>query len=411
MRHAAAEAFPAPGPDWRGAGSSSGAAMADIPPKRQSPGIKTSPERAARAGETGSMGRRPDGKKSREMERAFRAVFDLAPQTVKISGRRNRRKSTIMDRYQGLLDFIRRDRPGREPEPVMISGDASFRKYYRYDGRIYVDAPPETEKNAEFVRFSEIYNRSGVRVPKVYSCDLENGYLCVEDFGDRMFSACLDGLEMEGMYLKAADVLQRLAGIGGAFTPFDAEFVRREDKIFTDWYLDAHMGRKLSGSDEKVWNRAVELFAASCASQPQVTMHRDFHCRNIMVLDSGELGLVDFQDTVTGPLTYDLASLVRDCYITLPDELYQKLVERSYDGFVRSGILKDASAAEFELALDLVATQRHLKAIGIFCRLLHRDGRNGYLQYLPRVFGYVRAACGKHRQLEDLGILLEEKLL
>ena len=316
-----------------------------------------------------------------------------------------------MDRYQGLLEFICRNNPGREPEPVMISGDASFRKYYRYDGRIYVDAPPETEKNAEFVRFSEIYNRHGVRVPKVYSCDLEHGYLCVEDFGDRMFSASLNDGDMEGLYRQAAGVLRKLAGIRGDFIPFDARFVRREEQIFTDWYLDAHMGRKLSGSDEMIWNRTVELFVSACASQPQVTMHRDFHCRNIMVLDSGELGLVDFQDTVTGPLTYDLASLVRDCYITLPDWLYQKLVEESYDGFVRAGILKGTSAAEFELALDLVATQRHLKAIGIFCRLLHRDGRDGYLQYLPRVFGYVRAACGKYRQLADFGILLEEKLL
>ena len=317
-----------------------------------------------------------------------------------------------MDRFADLVNFISRVTGESSPEPVIVSGDASFRKYYRYGDRIYVDAPPATEKNREFVELSSVYNRYGIPVPKVYEADLQNGYLCVEDLGDVMFSSRLnDSNSMHEMYLKATDLLLKIASVSEKFTPFDEEFIRREDQIFIDWYLDAHLGRKLIGSDEKVWNQTVGQLVDNCLAQPQVAMHRDFHCRNIMIRQDGSLALVDFQDTVTGPVTYDLVSLIKDCYITLDPELRNEVIRYAFDGYSSMGILKNKSLEEFEFFLDLTGMQRHLKAIGIFCRLLHRDGKDGYLQYLPRTFDYVREVSSKYSVLGDFKILLEDRLL
>ncbi len=317
-----------------------------------------------------------------------------------------------MDRYTDLLRFISRVTGERDPEPSIVSGDASFRKYYRYRDRIYVDAPPSTEKNREFVELSAVYNSYGIPVPKVYEADLDNGYLCVEDLGNVMFSSRIgDSSSMHDMYIKAADILVKISSVKENFTPFDEAFIRREVQIFLDWYLDAHLGRKLKGSDAKIWDSVIDILIRNCLIQPQIVMHRDFHCRNIMVRADGSLALIDFQDTVTGPLTYDLVSLIKDCYITLEPNLRNEIAHYVFDGFSDSGVLRNESFENFERFLDLTGMQRHLKAIGIFCRLLHRDGKDGYLQYLSRTFTYVRDVASKYNELSDFKILLEDRLL
>ena len=315
-----------------------------------------------------------------------------------------------MERYEGLLRFVAAVSGEEDPRPEMVSGDASFRKSYRFRELIYVDAPPATEKNREFVYLSEVYNRSGVHVPRILAADLLNGYLCVEDLGRLMFSEAAAGDRLEDMYRRAVDLLPSLARISGSFQPFDREFVLRELQIFLDWYLGARLGRTLDPAERQIWDQAADLMAATCAAQPQITMHRDFHSRNIMVTDDGSLALVDFQDTVTGPLTYDLVSLVKDCYVTLEPAFREELTERAREAFLREGIICGISREEFARWVDLTGMQRHLKAAGIFCRLLHRDGRDGYLRYLPRTCGYIREVAGRVPELGDFAALMEDIL-
>ncbi len=315
-----------------------------------------------------------------------------------------------MSRYDELRAFIAKTEQKDQVEPTMISGDASFRKYYRFGDKVYVDAPPATEKNQEFIALSKIYNDNGIWVPKVYSYDLERGFLCIEDLGNQMFSSYLDSDKIPQLYRQAVDVLFDIALIPNRFEPFDEAFIRREDQIFLDWYLGAHLNRKLSTAGQRVWESLMQLLIKNSLSQEQIAMHRDFHCRNIMIAD-GRLALVDFQDTVTGPLTYDLVSLLKDCYYTLDLQLRSELLYYAYEGFCSRKILKNLSRDAFEHGFDLTGLQRHLKAIGIFCRLLHRDSKDNYLQYLPRTFSYVQDVCGKHEELADFGHLLEDELL
>ena len=292
--------------------------------------------------------------------------------------------SSKEERLKNLKKFIEEVTGTGQYDLQLVSGDASFRKYYRVNDLIFVDAPPATEKNAEFVEYSEIYAQNGVLVPRVIASDLTNGYLCISDLGNVMFSQYNNSENEERIYTKACDLAVKISRINHLFTVYDRPFIERELQIFIDWYVGAHAGVTLG------------------------TMHRDFHCRNIMIEDHEQLAVIDFQDTVTGPVTYDLVSLVKDCYITLDKKLRDKLVARAYEQFKSMNVV-DFDLPSFVKYMDLTGMQRHLKAIGIFCRLNYRDGKNGYLQYLPRTFDYVTEVAGKYPEFREFSKLLTER--
>ena len=312
------------------------------------------------------------------------------------------------ERLNGLKKFAAQVTGLEDPRLQLVSGDASFRKYYRAEGRIFVDAPPATEKNAEFVEYSGIYRRAGINVPEVLQADLEQGYLCITDLGSTMFSQYHTPQNEESLYSMACDLAVRISQIEHSFPIYDRPFIERELQIFSDWYVGAHAGIELTPAEQNVWSSVCEMLVQNDLQQPTGTMHRDFHCRNIMITDNEQLAVIDFQDTVTGPVTYDLVSLLKDCYVTLEPSLRERLTARAYEKLRAAGTV-DCSLEQFTEFMDLTGMQRHLKAIGIFCRLLYRDGRDGYLQYLPRTFGYVAETAAKYPQFRDFASLLADR--
>lgn len=293
----------------------------------------------------------------------------------------------------------------------LISGDASFRKYYRAANRIWVDAPPETEKNREFIGNAEALQRGNITAPLVYHYDLEQGFLCVSDLGDNALLSCLSDASVSAWYLKALQLLPQLTRIELELPVFDAEFMARENSIFPEWLLEKHLQLTLSAAEKTLLAETFALLTANNLQQPQVVMHRDFHSRNLMVLADESLAMIDFQDMVLGPLTYDAVSLLKDCYCRWPDAVIAQGLVQAYQLYCESGILLDVTYPQFVQWLDLTGMQRHLKAAGIFTRLYHRDGKSGYLKDIPRTLGYVREVAARYPQLAAFAAWLDQRVL
>lgn len=293
----------------------------------------------------------------------------------------------------------------------LISGDASFRKYYRAANRIWVDAPPETEKNREFIDNAQALQRTNIAAPVVHHSDLEQGFLCVSDLGDDALLSRLNDESVSTWYGKALQLLPQLTNIKLELPVFDAEFMARENSIFPEWLLEKHLQLTLSVAEKELLAETFALLTANNLQQPQVVMHRDFHSRNLMVLADESLAVIDFQDMVLGPLTYDAVSLLKDCYCRWPDAVIEQGVAQAYQLYSESGILSDVSYAQFVQWLDLTGMQRHLKAAGIFTRLYHRDGKSGYLKDIPRTLGYVRDVAASYPQLAAFAAWLAQRVL
>lgn len=293
----------------------------------------------------------------------------------------------------------------------LISGDASFRKYYRAANRIWVDAPPETEKNREFIDNAQALQRTNIAAPIVHHSDLEQGFLCVSDLGDDALLSRLNDNSVSAWYWQALQLLPQLTNIKLELPVFDAEFMARENSIFPEWLLEKHLQLTLSAAEKALLAETFALLTANNLQQPQVVMHRDFHSRNLMVLADESLAVIDFQDMVLGPLTYDAVSLLKDCYCRWPDAVIEQGVAQAYQLYSESGILSDVSYAQFVQWLDLTGMQRHLKAAGIFTRLYHRDGKSGYLKDIPRTLGYVRDVAARYPQLAAFAAWLEQRVL
>lgn len=282
----------------------------------------------------------------------------------------------------------------------LISGDASFRKYYRAENRIWVDAPPETEKNAEFLANAAALQRCGVLAPEVYAADLAQGFLCVSDLGDQSLFALLSTDNVLEWYQRALALLPKLYEVDLPLPDFDSVFMDRENAIFPEWFLSHHLGLPLDASTQALLSDTFTMLTANNLAQPQVVMHRDFHSRNLMVVDQTELAVIDFQDMVRGPVTYDMVSLIKDCYCDWSAEVRQKALQQAFYQSVQCGVIDGSvSLEQFTRWFDLTGMQRHLKAIGIFARLHHRDGKSGYLKDIPRTLAYVDAVSARYPEL------------
>ena len=305
------------------------------------------------------------------------------------------------DRDSLLLHWARRISGDASLQLTLISGDASFRRYHRGGGLIWVDANPKTEKNLEFVRNASALHTSGLLAPEVLAVDYEQGLLAVTDLGDTQLISCLNADNVQAWYGKAIGMLPRLGAVELDLEPFDSAFMARENSIFPEWLLGHHLQLTLSDEEQQLLTETFACLTENNLAQPQGVMHRDFHSRNLMVCGGetpadSELAVIDFQDMVIGPLSYDLVSLLKDCYVRWPDAVIEQGMRLGFDTLQQANLLGGLDYAAFRRAADLTGMQRHLKAAGIFTRLYHRDGKSGYLKDIPRTLGYVVDVCRSH---------------
>ncbi|MEM1113718.1 MAG: phosphotransferase [Pseudomonadota bacterium] len=297
-----------------------------------------------------------------------------------------------------------------------IAGDASSRRYYRAnwpDGScILMHAPPATEKNHEFLAVRELLSEHGLRVPALYAVDIEAGFMALEDLGDRMLLSALSADSAAADYSPAFELLTQLALIqlpeGDAFPAYDEALLTEELSRFPLWFAESLLQYSLSSSERELFGALSKRLITNALAQPQVVVHRDFHSRNLMCLEPGGLALIDFQDAVRGPLTYDLVSLLRDCYIRWPEPRVRDWALAHRDRLVDTGLVAPVSDDDFLLWFDLQGLQRHIKVLGTFARLYLRDQKAAYLADLPRVVDYIRQVCAARAASEpDLAAFIE----
>ena len=318
------------------------------------------------------------------------------------------------DREQLLREWLDTVLPAPLTGMAPASSDASFRRYFRvwYDGqtRIVMDAPPDKEDCRPFVAIAQALRGLGLNAPEVLAGDLDQGLLLLTDLGSRQYLAELDERSVSGLYGDALDALARLqtGGDPGSplLPPYDSALLHREMELFRDWFLGRQLGFNLREDEHQVLDHTFALLADNALEQPKVWVHRDYHSRNLMVTDPDNPGVLDFQDAVVGAVTYDLVSLLRDCYVAWPRERVESWALAHRARLRALGMSGLDDAAQFLRWFDLMGVQRHLKAIGIFARLNLRDGKPGYLRDIPRTLGYVLAVAERYPDLAGLRDLL-----
>jgi aminoglycoside/choline kinase family phosphotransferase len=294
------------------------------------------------------------------------------------------------------------------------SEDASFRRYWRStleDGRTYVamDAPPDQEDCRPFVRIARLLAAAGVHAPQVIAQDLDQGFLLLSDLGSRTYLDALDESNAAALFADATEALLRwqLATRPGELPPYDEPLLRREMNLFPEWYVGRHLKRELSPAQKERLEGVFALLVKSALAQPVVYVHRDYMPRNLMVCEPNP-GVLDFQDAVLGPITYDMVSLVRDAFISWEEERVLDWVARYWEQAKSRGLPVDPDFGEFWRALEWMGLQRHLKVLGIFARINYRDGKPRYLEDTPRFMRYSRDVAGRYAALAPLARLLDE---
>jgi len=268
---------------------------------------------------------------------------------------------------------------------------------------VLAEAPPATEKNEAFLAVRDMLAGAGVKVPALYAADIERGYLLLEDLGDRVLLPELNADSVDGHYHGACAVLRQMAALDTgrlALSPYDAELLGEELGRFPHWFVENLLGCSLDTSEHALLDRLFSLLVHTALEQPRVLVHRDFHSRNLMLQGDGQLAVIDFQDAVVGPVTYDLVSLLRDCYIQWPAGQVCDWALRQRDALHAEGLLAEVADAQFLRWFDWMGLQRHLKVLGTFARLYLRDAKPGYLEDLPLVITYVLEILGKYRSDE-----------
>jgi aminoglycoside/choline kinase family phosphotransferase len=296
---------------------------------------------------------------------------------------------------------------------VSASSDASFRSYWRTLGTtpswIVMDAPPEREDVRPWIEVAQRLRAAGLAAPEVRAQNLDEGFLLISDLGTRLYLPALDEHSVDRLYGDALDALQTLATrVDATGLPhYDEQRLVAEMELMPTWFLQRHLGYTPECEQWDVIESAFRVLQRSAESQPQVFVHRDFHSRNLLlpVRDGDGPGIIDFQDAVRGPVSYDLVSLLRDCYIVWPEARVYDWVEGFRQRLVEAGVVQ-ADAARFRRWFDLMGVQRHLKVLGIFCRLWYRDGKAGYLGDLPRVWDYTRDVGSRYEEIAPLIALI-----
>ncbi len=295
------------------------------------------------------------------------------------------------------------------------SSDASFRRYFRVitpnNRMIAMDAPPDKENCVPFIHVAGLMSAAGVKVPDIYQQNLQDGFLLLEDFGPHCLLDQLNANTVERLYGNALDSLFKLQAnttIHNSGLPrYDQVLLDRELAIFAEWFIQHHLDQTLP---EQLWQSVCNTLISTALEQPPVCVHRDFHSRNLMVLADALPGVIDFQDAVIGPITYDLVSLLRDCYIAWPTALVDTFRDGYHQRLLAANLL-DCDTEQFRRWFDLMGMQRHLKALGIFARLHGRDGKSHYLNDIPRTLNYIVQVCASYPELVEFGGYLQQQVL
>jgi aminoglycoside/choline kinase family phosphotransferase len=298
---------------------------------------------------------------------------------------------------------------------VPASSDASFRRYFRVSSgktsRIVMDAPPDKEDCGPFISIASTLADLGLNVPLILEADLRRGFLLMSDLGSVHYLQALNEQNVERLYGDALHALRLLqtAPVKDAGIPdYDRDLLLREMALFREWYLTRHLQLAMSEALSEVLEQSFTFLAEEALGQARAWVHRDYHSRNLMVTEMSNPGILDFQDAVIGPVTYDLVSLLRDCYVRWPQERVMHWVRDYLAISQANGMLSGVDPQQFQRWFDLMGVQRHLKAIGIFARLNYRDGKPGYLPDIPRTLGYVLEVSTRYSELSPLRRLLEE---
>ena len=300
---------------------------------------------------------------------------------------------------------------------VPASSDASFRRYFRVNALqkdqkttfIVMDAPTDKEDSRPFIKIAKLFQDAGLQVPVVLESDLDLGFLLLSDLGNTTYLSIINEKNANALYQDAATALIKLqlASQPGILPNYDAALLTREMELFPEWYLGKHLNFKLNDAQQKSWDGIVKLLVENNLSQPQTFVHRDYHCRNLMFTESNNPGVLDFQDAVYGPITYDLVSLWRDAYIEWDEEQQMDWLIRYWEQAKKTGLPINQDFGDFYRDFEWMGLQRHLKVLGIFARLSHRDGKDGYLKDLPMVLKYIEKVAGRYIVFKPLVRILD----
>jgi aminoglycoside/choline kinase family phosphotransferase len=319
-----------------------------------------------------------------------------------------------MQRQQQLTEWLHSLFPEKNFTLAPASADASFRRYFRAtfaDGmtRVVMDAPPQHEDCRPFLHIGKLLEDAGTHVPHVYAQDLAQGFLLLSDLGNTTYLQALNKDNAQQLYGAATDALIKiqLASKKNELPPYDEALLRRELNLFPEWYVAKHLSVTLSDKQQAKLEECFRRILANNLAQPCVYVHRDYHSRNLMLSEPNP-GVLDFQDAVYGPITYDLASLFKDAYIKWDEESVMDWLIRYWDKARKAGLPVREDFGEFYRDYEWMGVQRHIKVLGIFARLCHRDGKDGYLKDMPLVFEYLHKACARYIDLKPLQVLLEE---
>lgn len=337
-------------------------------------------------------------------------------------------------RLQQLTEWLREIYDHPTLELSVVSADASFRRYFRFEfedqSLIAVDAPPDKENCQRFAELSAAFLQHDVNVPKVIKLDTAQGFMVLNDFGDQLlmpiaqqspftFDRASDIPEINLHLIESAEgnacialykkMLLPLIGVmkvsettRGELAAYDAEKLMTEMRLMEEWFFPEYLEYTLSEQEQGLIDKTTQQLLQLALAQPQVGVHRDYHSRNLMILADDSVGVIDFQDAVIGPLTYDLVSLLRDCYLVFPNAVVEELLTHFYQLCLQEKLIaQSVSLNEFRRWFDWMGLQRHIKVLGIFARLSYRDGKNSYLADIPRVFDYVIDIAGRYSELSE----------
>jgi len=319
--------------------------------------------------------------------------------------------------FRWISDFLPGDVVGDGPltlEP--LAGDAGFRCYYRLNTEpklLAVDSPPKKERNEDYVSVSLALKQLGIKRPRLYAIDYARGFMLLEDLGTRSLFSDLDEHSVSLRYDQAEAILhsmQSASTTGLEFPFYDEASLTEEFDLFSSWFVERLLGYVLQDSERTLLQSLCSDLVNNALCQPQVLVHRDFHSRNLMILADEELAVIDFQDAVIGPVTYDLVSLLRDCYVQWPEELVRARVVQYRHRLQDSGLLQNTSDVIFIKWFELMGLQRHIKVMGIFARLALRDDKPGYLNDLPLVIDYVLKAARKYSEGRAFDLWFNDRL-
>ena len=327
------------------------------------------------------------------------------------------RTPSNMERQKQIRTWLAALWPDRRFTLAPASADASFRRYFRVtleDGatRIVMDAPPANEDCRPWLHVQHLFQAAGVHVPEVLAQDLDRGFLLLSDLGNATYLQALDADNAVTLYADAMTSLVKIqqASRPGALPDYDQALLRRELDLFPQWFLAEHHRMSLTDTEKQSLETVFERILAVNLAEPKVFVHRDYHSRNLMQIaapGTGNPGIIDFQDAVYGPISYDMVSLLKDAYIEWDEDLALDWLVRYWELARKAGLPVREDFGDFFRDYEWMGVQRHIKVLGIFARLYHRDGKDGYLKDLPLVARYLRKACERYSELAPLRKILD----